>query len=81
MSSNYTVHNPRLQLAITPLPHPERAGDWHDAPLKWALSGLPWLGGIQKFSTKKEAKGYASAARRTRTHNECYALWVAEDRS
>jgi len=62
---------------IKKLAREEHAGDWHDKPLRWLVTGMKW--GNQKFSTKKEATIYASCYRRTATYNECFAMWMAKE--
>ena len=43
-------------ILIVKLARPERCGDWHDKPLKWAVVGPGKE--VQKFSTKADAVLY-----------------------
>ena len=64
-----------MKLLITRLERPEHAGDWHDRPLKWVVTGAE----TQKFSTKKDAEGYAVCRRRASSFNEAQTLWLRRE--
>lgn len=46
------------RITISRLTHPEASGDWHDKPLRWAVTGPG--DELQKFPTRKEAQKYKS---------------------
>ena len=58
-----------MKIVITKLDRPEHYGDWHDKPLKWLVKVSFDIGDTetQKFTTKKEAKLYASIRRKSST--------------
>lgn len=47
-------------MTITRIPA-EASGDWHDKPLRWAVTGPGTE--VQKFSTRKDARRYRSLRR------------------
>jgi hypothetical protein len=51
-------------------------GDWHDRPLRWAVSGP--AGELQKFSTQKEARKYKSLRRRAPDQKTAIHNYVLE---
>lgn len=51
-----------MSVTVSKLARPEHCGDWHDKPLKWAVSGP--RSECQKFSTKRDALQYARIRRR-----------------
>ena len=48
-------------IQITKLASPEYAGDWHDKPLRWLVTGPG--AERQKFSTRAAARRYAKIRR------------------
>lgn len=62
------------RLIVEPLPSPEHAGDWHDAPLKWIVRGPG--AEIQKFSRKVDARQYASIRRKSPSFNAACSAFV-----
>lgn len=50
------------RITISKLNRPEPAGDWHDKPLRWKVTGP--VGEIQKFTTKSDARLYAKLRRK-----------------
>lgn len=50
------------EIKIVKLEREEHCGDWHDKPLRYAVNGP--RSECQKFSTKKDARKYASLRRR-----------------
>lgn len=62
-----------MEVRIEKLDRPEHHGDWHDKPLRYAVMG-PGVE-CQKFSTKKEAKTYATDRRRSSTQAEAFQKW------
>lgn len=59
--------------AISRLAVPIRAGDWHDRPLKWTVTGLPE---VQHFATKKDAISWARLRVKCATFNECFTRFM-----
>lgn len=51
-----------MKITIERMARPERSGDWHDKPLRWAVkTGAE----VQRFSTKKEAERYRRVRRKS----------------
>ena len=50
-----------MSIIISKMDRPERAGDWHDAKLKWQARGPGQE--LQKFPRKKDAVAYARIRR------------------
>jgi hypothetical protein len=63
----------KTQITIEKMERAERAGDWHDAPLRWIVKGP--LAEAQKFSTKAEATLYARL-RRNNSFSEALRKYI-----
>ncbi len=66
------------KLLIEPLPSPEHAGDWHDAPLKWIVRGPG--AEVQKFSRKVDAALYRRLRRAAPDFNSACNAFVRAPR-
>lgn len=64
-----------MNINISKLERAERCGDWHDKPLRWAVSGP--AGELQKFSTLRDAKQYKSIRRRAASAQEAHRAFAA----
>lgn len=62
-------------ITVTILPSPVHAGDWHDKPLRYVVSGP--RSEQQMFSTKKNAQRYASIRRRSSDQMEAINKYQA----
>ncbi len=53
---------------VSRMDKPQASGDWHDKPVRWQVSGPG--SEVQKFSSRKDARLYASIRRRAASQKE-----------
>jgi len=64
-------------ITITKLSSPVHSGDWHDAPLKWAVLGP--LTERQLFATKRDATIYKRLRKNAQNDFEATRAYIAHD--
>jgi len=64
-------------ITITKLSGPIRSGDWHDAPLRWAVCGP--LTERQLFATKRDATVYKRLRRSAQNEQQAQRAFILHD--
>lgn len=63
-----------MYVKVTRMERERHAGDWHDKPLRWQVTGPD--SELQQFSTKRDATLYARIRRRSRDFNSASNEYV-----
>jgi len=66
-----------IKITITKLQHAIHSGDWHDAPLKWAVLGP--LTERQLFATKRDATIYKRLRRSAQNDQQAQRAFLNHD--